>query len=851
MYTNKMIRVLPFSILFVLSILLGKSDDEIGGLYFRSNYDRSNSSGKGTTLLLPEKGLIKYQDDLRLEFDIFFWRKNPFGFVLSAGNVDNPDAIVISYSEYRSRDTSFIELTYKDRPSVISIPILDKDQGWKQWKRLTLFLNSNDNRIGLSFDAQDISWYQATSPLPDDLQFRFGETSHNIEPPRMVLRDIRLYKDGHAFLYWPLDEIHGTQVSCESKNGLPKKGMMSNGVWMKEMHTAWRVTDQITLPLGGFQSIGFNDQDNEYIFSVGDSLYFINRSNIKIDQRFPFELLSNDDFRYFYHPVKDQVVSMHGGGGGPVASFDHDNNEWKDSDIRFESDDLFYQSSILFDHTDGSLFTLGGYGWYEQKDLLQKYNEDLRSWDVLSYDVIGKNAFLPRSKATISYDRDSDRYFIYGGGGNESGKQQQGFRWLNDLWVLDLKGLTIEQLWEDELDAIDNEEEFHHILVPKKKRLFRISLNGTGPVDGLSRGLFSTKFDKMEFIDTQIHLSLNENESEVIVYKDYLEETDELFLVTLGQGFNEQILRFRTISLPIIPHDKETYGIAKLLLIGLIALLCLGLFYGNLFPKKDGQGSIMMNDHYIPRNKEKIVLNKGITIHFLDNFRIWIDGEEIGYSNWRSKKARKLFLYILLKNSNGATITEINSLFWPDVKMDSARNSRSVALNKIRNTIKPYGDLIKKIDDRLVFINNDRVYFDYHELLISLKDDKLEDMYNPIRLFGKNGLLPEMDDEWIEFFRVDLLSMMANYAKKIAKRYIEKEDWIMVELIGNRMLLWNSFNDDGLYFSVLANKKMNKLGISHQIYEDFNNRYKEEMGESYPTSYDSIDLLIETNHHNI
>jgi len=73
----------------------------------------------------------------------------------------------------------------------------------------------------------------------------------------------------------------------------------------------------------------------------------------------------------------------------------------------------------------------------------------------------------------------------------------------------------------------------------------------------------------------------------------------------------------------------------------------------------------------------------------------------------------------------------------------------------------------------------------------------------------------------------------------------------MVELIGNRMLLWNSFNDDGLYFSVLANKKMNKVGISHQIYDDFNKRYKEEMGESYPTSYDSIDLLKETNHHNI
>ena len=843
---NSMIKIQIVILLLVSSILHGGSEDDLSGLYFRSNYDRDQDVKEGTTLHLPAKGFIKYQKVLRLEFDIFFWRKDPFGFLLSAGNDEDPDVFVISYSDYKSADTSFIELTYQDRPSVISIPITDKDQGWKKWKHLTLLLEAKEKRIGLSFDNGNIIWHDASGIFPNNLQFRFGQTSHNIEPPRMVLKDIRINKDNNESLFWGLDENVGENVFCKSNNTLQKEGVVRNGIWMKQMHMSWRLTDHLKIPAGNFKSIGFDDHSNEYIFSIDDSLYFINPSNTSKSRRFPFKYLPDDGYYYFYDYINLRVLSMHAGGGSSVAYYDYHESEWKNFDNSHRSDDLFYQSSVLFDHRNGDLFSLGGYGWYEQKDILQKYDEERDLWNPITYDVIGETPFFPRSNATSSFDTYSNRYIIFGGGGNESGKQQQGFRELNDLWTLDLTEMAMRQLWKDNPDKNNEGKNFEYIIVPKHKQIFRINVDGL-PASNFNSNLFSTTFDNKEFQDTGIKMFPRDGENENIVHKGFLENTNGLLVVTLDNRKNENILRFHLLSLPIIMSDDRKNNYAKILGFGLLTLLGVGIWVGNNRSKKVKKKSIIEEDvNNLTLKHDKIIKKKGITIYMLDRFRIWIDGKEVNYSDWKSIKARKLFLYILLKNSHGASISEINSQFWPDVKMESARNSRSVALNRIRNTIEPYGDLIKKIDDRLILLNTDMVYIDYHDLLRLLNDFKKKDMEStpiyPIDLYGKAGLLPEIDEDWVDLYRIDLLSMMCNYSKRVADHHMQKEDWGIVEWIGKRMLFWNHFNDDGLYFSVLSNKKMNKVGLSHQIYDDFSKKYENEMGEPYPSSYDSLSI---------
>ena len=59
-------------------------------------------------------------------------------------------------------------------------------------------------------------------------------------------------------------------------------------------------------------------------------------------------------------------------------------------------------------------------------------------------------------------------------------------------------------------------------------------------------------------------------------------------------------------------------------------------------------------------------------------------------------------------------------------------------------------------------------------------------------------------------------------------------------MIGNKLLLLNSFHDDGMRYSVLANKMLKKNALSLKVYNDFIYKYELESGEKYPVSYDKI-----------
>ena len=112
----------------------------------------------------------------------------------------------------------------------------------------------------------------------------------------------------------------------------------------------------------------------------------------------------------------------------------------------------------------------------------------------------------------------------------------------------------------------------------------------------------------------------------------------------------------------------------------------------------------------------------------------------------------------------------------------------------------------------------------------------------PINLFNKGELAPSIKSGWIYTFRLEILNRVTIYAKNIANEYVLEEEWEMVEIIGSQLLSWNKYDDDGMRLAVLGNKKLEKNAMAHKIYLDFINDYKNEIGETYPISYDNVIL---------
>ena len=836
-------------LILVCSLFLQGEEKIIDGLLFNSIYDESEGRKNATSLTIPSKRTISYEKNLTIEFDAFFWRKSPFGFILSGGNDNDPNLFVLSYSDYKSKDTSYIELTYADRPSIISIPILDSDQGWGKWKNIKLFFEMENQRIGLSFQKKNIIWYKEDIPLQNKMRFDFGSTSFVVEPPRMAIKNIHINRDDRKSVVWKLDEESGEIAYPDYENGSSFLGQVTNGVWIKQLHRQLKPVLYHKLYQNNFQFMGFDHDMNQFIYLMNDSLFYFDNNKGLIVEKYSFPYLPEDNYIYKYNPIKKLIFATHGGGGGPISYLDLKNKIWEDFVEGYESDGLFFTSNFVYDYVNSDIYTLGGYGWYEQKNILQKYNGQNLSWEDIKYKTRDNNLFFPRCKAAISYDRENKQYFLYGGQGNESGKQQQGFRELNDFWVIDIENQEFNQIWEDSSKMYESIDMLQKITISSKnQKIYKIL--GKQPLNTKNNRLTQTgdleilvsSFKSRSFKNFIIDSKENQNSEIQIVHFQFLDLTNELLVIYQKNNMDGKSLVFSTIKTPLIAPHKEKTNYAEFIILILVGCgIVVFLFTTSL--RQEDKKTPNKNDSLLPTKTEETVLfNKRLSIKLLNNFEILNQGNNISGKDWKSKKARNLFIFIVLKGENGASIDEIHNIFWPDVNLESARNSRAVALSSIRRVISPYDNFLITKQDIIKFEDHDDIFIDYRYISKLIKFPKIENLYSlhPLQLFDSGHLLKFSNSTWVEYFRLEILDQISNYSKNLAELFIEKKQWAKVEFIGNKLLLLNAFNDDGMRYSVLANRMLNKNAFSHKVYTDFIKNYKLEIGEEYPLSYNNI-----------
>ncbi|MDC0646103.1 hypothetical protein OAP60_02005, partial [bacterium] len=785
-----------------------------------------------THLTIPDKGEIYLVNDFELSFDIYFWQKDPFGYIISAGNDKVRDYFILSYSDYRHPDTSYIELTVKNKSSIISIPIPDNLQGKNIWRKLSIKFEYSQNRIGLSFDNGGENWCYMDEPLFHHLQFIFGGTFRRIEPPRMAIRNIQINENNNHLITWPLNEIDGPIANGRSIKGEEYKGRVTNGNWLSGHHSQWQKIFSHDITGKDFQFIKFNPNSMQSIFIKNDSLYFSDLTNSKENNAFPFTKLPQK-YNYLYDGKNHQLLSWYEGGNSPIASFDFTTNTWKGYELNLESKKQYFGHSIIRDEVNSDWYILGGYGWYTVKNDLQLYDSKSNDWKQVPYSTTNNDLFYPRNEMVIHHEKTKGSYLIYGGSGNESGTQEQGFRNLNDLWSLNLQTRTFTKLWDDESLLPFTNFSSKTVIVPEMNRIFHMVMQNS-LIDSIENVLYQSFIDNKDFQNTHIRFQPKGVSDFDIFDMEFNLKTNELILVvkTKRQKNNESIdsIEYYSLNLPlthivIIPKTANNYWKYILLVVGLGSVIWYFSKNSNLPEKNDtiDPHSLIIANNSMNENEEKI-LEKGVTVKVFGTFKMWVDGREIHHKDWRSKKARELFIFILLKNNNGVSIKDINLTFWPDVNKESATNSRAVALNKIRKIIFPYTDLIMKVDDRLCIRETNILYSDYLDLYHHLQNGNrkmIKDQRWPILLHGKSGVLPDIQDDWVDLIRIDMLKSVVRYCKTTGEKYNENKDWENLVWIGKRILELDQFDDDGLFFAVKGSKSQMKDGIAHKIYADY------------------------------
>lgn len=160
-------------------------------------------------------------------------------------------------------------------------------------------------------------------------------------------------------------------------------------------------------------------------------------SIIKYDSPSPAywnELFYDDDNQLLYSFMN---------GMGKISIFDLRKNTCIVIDTsKIISGHYFGSAKFSYPNNDDFLL-LGGYGWYSVKNNLFKYYFNQREWVKVN---LKKNEMNPRAWFSLGKSFNDGEFIILGGLGNESGKQEDGFKNFDDFFLLNLNDTTLAKV---------------------------------------------------------------------------------------------------------------------------------------------------------------------------------------------------------------------------------------------------------------------------------------------------------------------------------------------------------------------------------------------------------------------
>lgn len=780
-----------------------------------------NSQGKNAIksfLTLPENGLLKPGNHFSLDFDLAIWKVD-FGFIFTIIN-ENDETITLALTDWKNPDTCYVELSVADQPAIVQFSIPKKELHKGNWFHFRFDYDLDTQKVSLSLNDLSSSYQLAKIPGMQNCRITFGFTTNTYDVTKMVVKNIRLSsgKNDKIIHSWPLDEVSGTIAHdvIGSKNG-----RMEKGEWLYRFHSQWQPVGEMIVHSSS--RIEF-DENNQRIIIIDENYIYFNSFNGKEEKIIKHEI-EFEKFR-IYHDKYSMNTYLYEDGRGNWGILNPDNGKINLYHASGPNDQYFTHG--FFPVSKNDLYMLGGYGWYSYKNDLQKFNFSRHKWDTLS---TATNDLYPRSLPTWVQGKDKHLFYVFGGGGSITGKQEAGVKEWVDLYQVDLNELSIKRLWENKEDKLSREI-FHLTFDPKQGQLFLYAQ----PEDSNRWKIFELNENNSEMrpvgVKTEKRMEkiwLNSMHDELLGYSQTEVSKDsariEFYSVLLPMTALTETAKDTAANLPLL------LGISGVIIAGMI-----GIF---LYPKwservKTSKSQKPVLQKTTPEKTETAPIPTcPVVINLFGSFQMQINGREINTKDWGSKKARELFLYILVNNHHGVTIEQITEVFWADVTHSSAINSRNVALSTIRRILREHAFILEKNND-LFKVNCDHdVDCDYYIFLNAASNGNFEPLLaeKALKLYGENGLLSGMNSDWLEPIKTQTELKSYALAKKLGDQFKTGQNWIKLEWLGNLMLCWDNLDKTAMEFVVMSLQKLDNLSKAKVKMEQFAELYKKELGE--------------------
>jgi len=811
-------------------------DSNIGGLKFLSK--QVFASERTSFSLFPECKNINF--NFSLSFDCSIYNLSRFGYIFR----------IIDCNE--KVEQSFLHLLYN--PTVSPETLNNSSPKLELYSPVSLskieFVlpeKQNNLRIAIHYIAalQEVKMrcngieksIQGVNLSREQINIIFGLWGQNPDVAPVELKNIRIRKNGKTINFWPLNEYDGSQA-IDKVSG--KKSEIKNPVWLRKNHYSWQ-------KLGEFKSdemvgvifkpynqriflinkdslVNFDPISGEYeVLDYFNERPFSPREHFSIYNRSTNQIISYD-FHFLRSPKGKRSYSI----------LNEQTLEWDAIDV---SSDFVenHHHNIFWNQGSEQVTTFGGYAHFEYFNTFNSFDFSDNSWSNIE---LSGDTIYPRTHSVVGNDEVNDLFYVFGGFGNEEGRQVLGGRIFFDLFSVDISTKTIKKLLDypsKEYEFIprgklivDNEGQDFYTLGSKMIDRSNLRLYHIIPSEGI-----------IQSISDSIPVLFTNMSGNAFLFKNDLRQ--ELYCVT-RENDREGISKVSIYSLKYPPANffegKEEEQINYLAwLAGLLILLSIGV--GVLIflkKKKETPKKKIKPIEYSRQKKNAIWLLGGLKIY---------DPEGIDITYRLSKKLQELFFLIFFEtmNNDGISTMRLSETLWPGMDKYHQKNNRGVSINNLRKVLEDLQGI------KLVNENNKwklecggDFYCDFLEVKKSLKEKEYIDKpHYLVSMFSFGNVLSSMQFEWLDKYKAryekEALAVLYSACDNF---FSEKKYPACVETAQIIHEKIDPIDEIALAFKIRALNKMKSYKKAHDEFEQFKKRYSKTFNDQYPQTFNEI-----------
>lgn len=846
--------------------------DEIRDYGLRFN-SYSVTEPERTSLFLDNYEPYAFKDELKVEFDLLIRPETLFGHVLTACTDAGKyvyQSVAVEGNKYYP--TLVIEEQLHELASEIKL---------NEWHKVSITFQKKNNTIIADYDGKAS---KITYPLESvkTLQLFFGRRQDVVgEIVPIDLRDVKIEKDGKPFRHWKLKQ-HDPDICYDELAHAP--ATVINPHWLLDEHQEWNTVFTAT----GKDLLGATFDPKSSIF------YLISRNGIQAfnpqneqESALPVKggYPAMEAISYFSFDTLSNEIVSYNLAKQTISSYSFDTNTWSATENNSEKQPAHINHSRIYCEEDSSFYMFGGYGFYRFHNDLYRLKPSVGKLEQLKYTP----AIPPRTFAAAGIV--GKTLYVFGGRGNESGRQEVRAHGYADLYVIDLNTGTSRKVWTLSEEIAPNmsmsgnmyysqeDSAFYAAIFAYDQRIVKVSLKDSTCT--MISGAINNRVDCLEN-DMQICFSPATQRVFAVIAKTLRDKSRGIYIYSINLPLLSQSEIRQTAEPEKTGSSVGRGGYLAVAMVMLVLLAGAVLFYyrkkrsGSMRMPVDADGLTIKNDVSTDKNavaeavlmkKEERTPEKGETfrleykatktfdreksaISLLGSFNVW-DKEGKNITSKFTPRLKKLLIVLILygqKNKQGILIKKLDELLWGDKNDSSVRNNRNVSLSELRVLICEIGTIEVINDGGFLRIElGDDVFCDYItacKLINDFRESKegqTEEMIPVILevlLYGT--LLPNTVIDWLDGFKADYSTLVIDLLNDLLIREEEMKNYKLASSIADVMFLHDSLSEEALHAKCRYLCMVGKKSLAKKIYDRFAKDYREILGEEYKSSFQSL-----------